>query len=114
MTIPNPAVNTWPHCGACGYDVRRFMLDNDGLCDSCGADVSAFNILEGVTASAGGPGFWSNGGSLDAWPQSTFEDAVANAVASPLTAWSGGQYVWLGDQSNMYWDSAAWQEGKAP
>jgi len=38
----------------------------------------------------------------------------AGVTASPTTAWTGGQYVVLGNGSNAYWDGAAWKVGKAP
>ncbi len=41
-------------------------------------------------------------------------DAGTGFVASPLTAWTTGQYVLLGDGSHAYWDATAWVVGEAP
>jgi hypothetical protein len=39
----------------------------------------------------------------------------AQAVtASPATAWTTGQYVRLGDNSQAYWTSSAWAAGAKP
>ena len=44
MTAPFPTVNTVPFCGACGWDVTNNNLNDDELCDSCGADLIAFGF----------------------------------------------------------------------
>ena len=42
MTYPIATVNTFPYCGACGWVLPNHNLGDDVLCDSCGADFSAF------------------------------------------------------------------------
>jgi hypothetical protein len=61
-------------------------------------------------ATAGTPGTWTPGG---ATPPADFA-GMAGIVATPATAWSGGEYVELGDASHAYWDGSAWQVGQAP
>lgn len=62
-----------------------------------------------TTATAGIPGVFSGGEDIPY----EFAD-LAGVTASPLTAWTVGQYVELGDGSRAYWDSAAWAVGEAP
>lgn len=38
---------------------------------------------------------------------------LATVTASPLTAWTTGQHVVLGDASKAYWDGASWEVGEA-
>jgi hypothetical protein len=67
MTIPSPLVNTVPFCGACGWDVTNHNLNDDVLCDACGADLLAFGFkdllpptqLEAVSASGGVDFSWT-------------------------------------------------------
>jgi hypothetical protein len=39
---------------------------------------------------------------------------MSGITATPSSAWSGGQYVRLGDGSTAYWNGTAWVEGVAP
>ena len=62
MTTPgtpaNPLVDTYPFCGACGWDVSTLNpnLDGDTYCDACGADLAAFwNSLTPPTSLAATP-----------------------------------------------------------
>lgn len=41
-------------------------------------------------------------------------DAATGFTASPLTAWTTGQYVTLLDGTQAHWDGAAWVAGVAP
>jgi hypothetical protein len=60
-------------------------------------------------ATAGAPGAWTP--ALADTPNSfTKMDTI---TASPLTAWTPGQYVTLGDGSEAHWSGAAWQSGRA-
>ena len=53
-------------------------------------------------------------GSFDAGAPSNFAALVSSGiVASPLTAWTVGQDVVLGDNSDAYWNSTAWVVGTA-
>ena len=62
-------------------------------------------------AVAGLPGTWSPEGSVR--PE-TLADLVASAiVADPTTAWTTGQFVFLGDGSRAYWDGDSWEAGAA-
>lgn len=40
--------------------------------------------------------------------------AMTPVGAIPLTAWTPGQYVMVGDGSEAYWNGTAWTVGKAP
>lgn len=71
---------------------------------TCAADVAA------TGATAGDPGTWTPANSTV--PES-FED-LAGITASPLTAWTTGQYIELGDGTHVYWDSNSWELGEAP
>jgi hypothetical protein len=61
-------------------------------------------------ATAGTPGTWTPAGSLPA-DDFTQMDSV---TASPVTAWTTGQYVVLGDWSHAHWGGANWTSGEAP
>lgn len=73
---------------------------------TCTADI----VPTGATA--GAPGAFTPAGSN---LPDTLADLQASAiVAAPLTAWTTGQYVVLGDSSHAYWDSNSWEAGEAP
>ena len=76
----------------------------------------------------GFPTSWTNGGSIAA--TGAIEGApgsftpsgaspplalagLAGVTASPVTAWSTGSYVRLGDSSDAHWDGSAWVAGQA-
>lgn len=64
----------------------------------------------GVTA--GAPGSFTPAGSVR--PYDLTELRASSITASPLTAWTTGQHVILGDGSFAYWDSNSYEPGKAP
>ena len=104
---------TTPYCGQCGWNPDNSGLgdlDNDLVCDSCGADLTLYGFATATGADAGTPGTFTPSG---ATPPADFA-ALAGVVANPATTWTTGQYVVLGDASNAYWDGAAWQVGIAP
>ena len=112
MTIPNPAVNSHPYCGACGYNVARFNVTTGILCDSCGADLTAFGMVqsvEGLTGTTTQPGVW------DGWaPDSLATANTDGIVGQPATPWTGGLFIMSGDQQEeMHWDGAEWAAGRA-
>jgi hypothetical protein len=41
-------------------------------------------------------------------------DGLSTVTANPLTAWTTGQYIVLGDGTHAYWDSSDWVAGEAP
>ena len=61
-------------------------------------------------ATAGAPGAWTPAGSVA--PANLA--AAAPVIAAPLTAWTTGQSVILGDASPCHWGGAAWAAGLAP
>ena len=63
-----------------------------------------------ATGTAGIPGTITPTGYLPA----DLTAAQADLTASPLTKWTVGQYVALGDASHAYWTNAAWAAGEAP
>jgi hypothetical protein len=109
-TVPNPAVNTYPYCGACGYDVARYNVTDGNLCDSCGSDLTAFGL---EFAALGVPGVAPTGGQWDGWAPKDITVAIADAVANPATLWTTGQFIFTGEGDAIYWDSATWQPGIA-
>lgn len=69
-------------------------------------------------ATAGIPGAWTPSGSA---PPATVADLIAGVpnavVASPVTAWTIGQYVQTataGTGGRAYWNGTAWVGGAAP
>ena len=97
---------TIPFCGACGWDHELQNKNVDFLCDSCGADVTFYGFS--TVATAGIPG------SFDAGAPSNFAALVSSGiVASPLTAWTIGQDVDLGDGTTAFWNATAWVVGTA-
>jgi hypothetical protein len=60
-------------------------------------------------ATAGTPGSWTPAGTAPC-PVFTQMDTI---TATPVTTWTTGQYVVLGDASEAYWDGAAWAAGRA-
>ena len=104
-TVPNSAVNTHPYCGACGYRVAQFNVTDGFLCDSCGADLTAFGIAASTT---GSPTTGWNG-----WAPQDIATAIAGATGDPATVWTTGQYIKTGEGDDIYWDGTTWQAGRA-
>jgi hypothetical protein len=50
----------------------------------------------------------------NSYPPADLADATGDFVASPLTAWTTGQYVDLEDGTKAYWDGDSWVAGVAP
>jgi hypothetical protein len=62
-------------------------------------------------ATAGTPATWTP---ADSYAPETFAAlTTANPTASPNTAWTAGQYVVLGDDSEAHWNGTAWAAGRA-
>ncbi|WP_028192290.1 hypothetical protein [Salinispora pacifica] len=61
-------------------------------------------------ADAGSPGTYTPAGAMAPTDLAT----IAAVIANPLSAWTTGQYVVLGDSSNAYWDGDSWEAGEAP
>ena len=62
-------------------------------------------------ATMGSPGtFTPSGSDIPA----DFADLVATVTADPVTTWTPGTWVVLGDATLAYWDGTAWQVGVAP
>ncbi len=102
-------VNTYPYCGSCGYDVSGYNLNEDIVCDACGADISYFGFAKAFFATVGKPGAW-NGVAY-----STLAGVIAaGPAAQPNDAWLTGEGVWLGDRSGQIsWNSITWVAGTA-
>ena len=65
---------------------------------------------DATAATAGLPGAFTDGGVR---PFDLTALQGSGIVASPLTAWTTGQHVILGDGSFAHWDSDSWAAGKA-
>jgi hypothetical protein len=63
----------------------------------------------GVTA--GTPSTWTPADSYA--PENLAALTLAAPTASPLTAWTTGQYAVLGDDTEVHWDGDSWVEGRA-
>jgi hypothetical protein len=64
-------------------------------------------------ATAGTPGTWTP---VDSYPPETVAMLIAAApaiTASPSTAWTSGQFVLTGDNSQAHWSGTAWVAGPA-
>lgn len=68
--------------------------------------------VDATGATAGTPGTFTPAGS--AAPANLTALQGSSIVANPLTAWTTGQHVVLGDSSKAYWDSDTWESGQAP
>jgi hypothetical protein len=65
---------------------------------------------EATTATAGSPGEFTP---TDSYPPGSFSALQADPLtASPTSAWTSGQYIVLGDNTNAYWTGTAWAAGK--
>jgi hypothetical protein len=71
-----------------------------------------------VRAVAGVPGTWTpTGGTVPASPAAVIAGTPNPITASPLTAWTTGQYVQTltaGAPGRVYWNGTAWVAGTAP
>ena len=105
MTIPSPPVNTFPYCGACGWDAAAQNVTDGPLCDSCGADLTAYGL---VAATEGSPTTGWNG-----WAPKDITTAIADAAGVPATAWTAGQFIKTGEGDQIHWDSTTWIAGVA-
>ncbi len=64
-------------------------------------------------ATAGTPGTWTPSGAIAPRTLADLQAADPAIVAAPLTAWTTGQSVRLGDGSSAHWSSTAWAAGAA-
>jgi len=62
-------------------------------------------------ANAGSPGTFTPSGAVA--PGSLTELQNGGVVASPVTAWTTGQHVVLGDAAHAHWDADSWETGDA-
>jgi hypothetical protein len=72
-------------------------------------------VIPATGATAGTPGTWTPPGSTP--PASSSGATSAGIVATPLTAWTTGQYVQgtlAGAAGRMCWTGTAWVGGVAP
>lgn len=97
-------------------DIRAFKIEAtilDGaayhLTNSAGV-TAGYPVATGATA--GVPGSFTPTGA--ALPASLAALQAGSVVASPLTLWTVGQYVLLGDGTHAHWDSNSWEVGDAP
>jgi hypothetical protein len=74
---------------------------------SCGATAVG---VPATTATAGSPATLAPGNS---YAPASFA-TIGALTASPLTAWTSGQYLQLRDGSTAHWDSTQWVAGVAP
>ena len=68
------------------------------------------DVIFATGADAGIPGAFTPAGAQAPYNFSQLTGIVAN----PLTTWTVGQSVVLGDASEAHWDGAAWAVGAAP
>jgi len=81
------------------------------LTDGCADLVPAGGALStGATEVSGAAGTWTPASSI---PPDNFQE-IGGITASPLTAWTTGSHVVLGDATHAHWDATEWVEGDAP
>lgn len=90
------------------HDVRVYTTvpppeETDGLIPLDDPDAAA-----ATTATAGVPGTWNG-----RRPDDLADLQAGGITASPATAWTTGQFVYLGDGSKAHWTSTAWAAGAA-
>jgi hypothetical protein len=102
--VLNPGVDPFDH----------FLMIDTGVApppESC--EPQPFPVgIPATGANAGTPGTWTPDPS-----DKPFDLAALRAgtiVASPVTAWTVGQSVELGDGSEAHWDGDSWESGAAP
>jgi hypothetical protein len=93
-----PTVNPWP-VGAFRY-IGITEVQPPAATNGATAIVPA----TGATQVAGVAGTWTP---TNAGPRMTIGD-MTGVVASPLTAWSAGSHMLLGDGSKTKWNATAW------
>lgn len=78
-------------------------------------DGGCVTLASGPVATGATAGIPATLTPVDSYPPETLALLQAGSViASPLTAWTTGQYLVLGDDSEAYWDSNSWEPGRAP
>lgn len=66
-----------------------------------------------TSATAGLPGAWAPATSTKPLNLQALTSATPAITAAPTTDWAAGQYVVLGDQSEVHWNGTAWVAGRA-
>jgi hypothetical protein len=66
--------------------------------------------IAATAATAGTPGTWTP---PEATPPANLAALQSGITASPLTAWTVGQHMVLGDTTHAYWNGTAWVAGNA-
>lgn len=69
-------------------------------------------VLAVLVGTAGTPGAFTPAGAVI--PYDLAELIATDPTASPLTLWTVGQNVILGDTNTAHWDSTDWVDGDAP
>jgi hypothetical protein len=78
------------------------------------ADGGCVTIASGPAATGATAGSPATITPADSYPPETLTELQAGSVvASPLTAWTTGQYLVLGDDSEAHWDGDSWVAGRA-
>ncbi|MFC0622816.1 hypothetical protein ACFFGN_02015 [Kribbella deserti] len=72
--------------------------------------LGTIDMVEATIATAGSPGTYSPPGAI---PPADLAELRAEVTAAPVTAWTTGQRVVLGDQSDAHWDGDSWESGQA-
>lgn len=81
---------------------------DDWLKANYGIEATHDSLVPSTSATAGEPG------SFDERTPADLATLQGLGALGNTDAWTEGQYVVLGDDSEAYWDGAAWAEGRAP
>jgi hypothetical protein len=71
-------------------------------------------LVAATGATAGTPGTYTPGGATVPANLAALQSAAPPVVAAPLTAWTTGQHIVLGNAAHAFWDSDSWEAGEAP
>jgi len=89
------------------YTTVQPPAETDGLVPLDDPDVG-----EATGADAGSPGAFTPTNAVR--PYDLVELQASAVVADPVTLWTTGQYVVLGNGLHAHWDGDTWEDGKAP
>lgn len=89
--------------------ITALNANPSGYCVIRTTDPTQIETADGATA--GTPGVWTLTPKLA--PLRFPELAAIPVIATPLTTWTAGQFMVMGDGTSAYWDGTAWQQGIA-
>lgn len=129
FTIENMVTKDHNDWGVGPYDVDRDAAGVPGPMNSPISETTHLRLIEvsldppeetdgpealGVPATGATAGSPATLTPTNSYAPADLTDAATGFTASPLTAWTTGQYVPLRDGTQTYWDGDSWNAGVAP